>query len=74
VVFALVFAWGVKQAIIEPVGMTALMLVFFQVSEGQVPNPEWEAKLESISGKFREIQSKAREWERTGGPEPRSGG
>jgi hypothetical protein len=61
-VIALVFAWGVKQAVIEPFGMTALMQVFFKVTEGQQPNPEWERKLDSVSDKFGEIKTKAGEW------------
>ncbi len=61
-IFALVFAWGVKQSIIEPIGMTALMQVFFKVTDGQKPNPEWENKLEGVSSKFGEFGRKAREW------------
>jgi hypothetical protein len=64
---ALVFAWGVKQAVIEPIGMTALMQVFFKVTEGQQPNPEWENKLESVSKKFGELKSKAGDWDREQG-------
>ncbi len=64
VIFALVFAWGVKQAIIEPIGMTALMQVFFKVTEGQEPNPEWDAKLDAASAKFSEIKAKALAWSR----------
>ena len=61
-IFALVFAWGVKQSVIEPIAMTALMQVFFKVTEGQEPNPEWENKLEGVSKKFGEFGRKAREW------------
>jgi hypothetical protein len=76
---ALVFAWGVKQAVIEPIGMTALMQVFFKVTEGQQPNPEWEDKLESVSKKFGELKSKAGDWNRNQGQpaqpdEPAQGG
>lgn len=59
-VIALVFAWGVKQAVIEPVAMTALMQVFFTVTEGQEPDPEWEGRLESLSDKFGEIKNRAK--------------
>ncbi len=62
-IFALVFAWGVKQSVIEPIGRTALMQVFFKVTEGQQPNAEWEAKLEGVSKKFGEFGRKAREWD-----------
>lgn len=61
-IFALVFTWAVKQAVIEPFAMTALMQVYFRVTEGQQPDPEWEARLDSASGKFRELGEKAREW------------
>lgn len=59
---AMIFAWGVKQAIIEPFAMTALMQVFFKVTEGQQPDPEWERKLESVSKKFGKLKTKADEW------------
>lgn len=62
VIIAMVFAWGVKQAIIEPFGMTALMQVFFKVTEGQQADPEWEAKLDRLSGKFRQLKEKATDW------------
>lgn len=58
-IIAVVFSWGIKQAVIEPFAMTALMQVFFKVTEGQEPNPEWEAKLEGASKKFRELKDKA---------------
>jgi len=61
-VLALVLAWGIKQALIEPLGMTALMQVFFKVTEGQQANPEWEAKLEKVSGKFAKLKDKAVDW------------
>jgi hypothetical protein len=70
VVMALVFAWGVKQAVIEPIAMVALMQVFFKVTEGQIANPEWDAKLASVSGKFGELKTKAREWKPTQLPGP----
>lgn len=62
---AVVFAWGVKQAVIEPFAMTALMLTFFKVTEGQQANPEWEAKLEGMSKKFGELKTKALNWKGT---------
>ncbi len=61
-VAALVFAWGIKQAVIEPIGMTALMQVYFKVTEGQVANPEWEEKLARVSSKFSELEEKAASW------------
>jgi len=58
----LVFTWGIKEAIIEPFGMTALMQVFFKATEGQQPDIKWEQKLDSISGKFGELKTKATGW------------
>lgn len=61
-IIAVVFAWGIKQAVIEPIGMTALMQVFFNVTEGQEANPEWEGKLDKVSKKFSELKDKAADW------------
>ncbi|MGY6588905.1 MAG: hypothetical protein ACXIUB_11550 [Wenzhouxiangella sp.] len=63
-IMAVILAWGIKQAVIEPIGMTALMQVFFKVTEGQQPNPEWENKLEGVSKKFGEFKTRALDWER----------
>jgi hypothetical protein len=60
-VFALIFAWVVKVALIEPFAIACLLQVFFKVTEGQTPDPEWMAKLEAASGKFRELAQKAQE-------------
>jgi len=78
-IIALVIAWGIKQAVIEPIAMTALMQVFFKVTEGQQANPEWEGKLDGVSKKFGELKTKAGEWEREHGKpaaseEPPQGG
>lgn len=59
---AVVTAWGLKAALIDPFAMTALMQVFFKVTEGQQPNPEWEAKLERGSKKFVKLKEKAFNW------------
>ncbi len=69
-IIALVFAWGIKQAVIEPIGMTALMQVFFKVTEGQQPNPEWEGKLDRVSKKFSKFRDKADDWAREHGSSP----
>lgn len=62
VVFALLFAWAVKVAIIEPFAIACLLQAFFKVTDGQVPNPEWEAKIESASAKFQTLDDKAKNW------------
>jgi hypothetical protein len=58
-VLAIVFAWAFKAALIEPFAIAALMQVYFQVIEGQVPNAEWDQRLTDASKKFRELKDKA---------------
>lgn len=58
-VFALLFAWSVKAALLEPFAITCLMQVYFKTIEGQKPDPEWDARLEQMSGKFRKLKEKA---------------
>tara|TARA_R100000365_G_C2741466_1_gene70146 strand:- start:1051 stop:2034 length:984 start_codon:yes stop_codon:yes gene_type:complete len=59
VVFALLLAWSVKAALLEPFAITCMMQVYFKTIEGQQPDPEWEAKLEQMSGKFRKLKDRA---------------
>lgn len=66
-VFAIIFAWAVKAAVLEPLAITLMMQVFFKVTDGQTPNPEWDAKLSQMSDKFVEIKDKAFEGGRPGG-------
>jgi hypothetical protein len=58
-VAAIVFAWAVKAAVLEPFAIAALMAVYFEAIEGQVPNPDWDRKLSEVSTKFREIKDRA---------------
>lgn len=68
-VFALLFAWAVKVAVIEPFAIACLLQAFFKVTAGQVPNPEWEAKLDGASAKFKALGERAVNWVR---PRPTS--
>ena len=61
-VFALIFAWAVKAALIEPFALACLLQVYFKVTEGQTPNPEWEARLERASDKFTKLGERALSW------------
>lgn len=58
-VFALLLAWSVKAALLEPFALTCLMQVYFKTIEGQQPDPEWEARLEQMSAKFRTLKAQA---------------
>jgi hypothetical protein len=68
--FAFVFAWALKAAVLEPVAIAALMQVYFKTIAGQTPNPEWEARLDSASRKFRELGAKAAGWVGAGTGKP----
>lgn len=61
-VFALLFAWAVKAALIEPFAIACLLQVFFKVTAGQVPDPAWMRKLEGASAKFRSLGERAMSW------------
>lgn len=72
-VFALLFAWSIKAALLEPIAMTCLMDVYFKTIEGQQPDPEWEARLEQMSGKFRTLKERAGNAVYAAGQSPDSG-
>lgn len=57
---AFIFAWSFKAALLEPLAIYALMQVYFRTVDGQVPDAEWETRLEHASDKFRELTEKAR--------------
>lgn len=62
VIFALLFAWAIKAALIEPFAIACLLQSYFHVTAGQTPNPEWEARLDQVSNKFKELKDKAAAW------------
>lgn len=61
-VFALVFAWAVKAAVIEPFALACMLQVFFKVTAGQEPHPEWRGRLTQVSDKFRQLGERAVGW------------
>lgn len=62
VVFALLFAWALKAALIEPFALACILQAYFKLIDGQVPDPAWQAKLANASGRFRKIGEKALAW------------
>jgi hypothetical protein len=52
---ALIFALALQKALLEPLAIASLMQVFFATVEGQTPDPEWSARLSSLSRRFREL-------------------
>jgi hypothetical protein len=61
-VFAFIFAWALKAAVLEPIAITALMQAYFKVIEGQKPDAEWDARLTNLSKRFRDLAGKAASW------------
>ncbi|MBO9630180.1 MAG: hypothetical protein J7516_12165 [Shinella sp.] len=59
-IVALVFAWAFKAAVLEPFAIAALMAVYFDTIRGQVPDPDWDAKLTGASEKFRALTEQAK--------------
>lgn len=60
-IFAVFLGFSLKWILFDPIACTATILTFLKACEGQVPNPEWEGKIEAVSGKFRELKDKAAE-------------
>lgn len=61
-IFALVFAWAAKAALLEPLALVCMMQAYFKVIEGQVPDPVWDQRLTQMSGKFGKIKQQAIDW------------
>ena len=61
-VFAIIFAWAVKAALIEPFAIACLMQAYFRTIEGQTPDPEWDGRIGAVSRKFNEIKDRAARW------------
>jgi hypothetical protein len=61
-IFALIFAWAVKAALIEPFAIACMMQVFFRTTAGQTPDPEWDARISGVSRKFNELKDRAVQW------------
>jgi len=61
-VFAILFAWAVKVALIEPFAIACMMQVYFQAIEGQEPDPVWEERLSAASRKFNQLKDRAAGW------------
>jgi hypothetical protein len=56
---ALVLAWMLKLAIADALSLAATLVAYHRATEGMVPSPEWKARLETASDKFRELTRKA---------------
>jgi hypothetical protein len=61
-IFAIVFAWAVKAALIEPFTIACMMQVYFRTIEGQEPDPQWDQRISQVSRKFVEMKERAIAW------------
>ncbi len=61
VILALVAAWAFKAALFEPFALAYTLVTYHHSIAGQTPDPEWDERLQSVSGKFRELTNKADE-------------
>jgi|WetSurMetagenome_2_1015567.scaffolds.fasta_scaffold46005_2 hypothetical protein len=60
-VIAALFASNVRQAFLKPIFLVMVMAKFHVVVRNQAINLEWDARLSSVSSKFKEIKDKAGE-------------
>jgi hypothetical protein len=58
-VLAVIAALSLKAALIDPFATIALIQVYDRLTAGQTPNAEWAGRLETMSGKFRELTQRA---------------
>ncbi|MBZ0122548.1 MAG: hypothetical protein K8F31_01525, partial [Roseovarius sp.] len=61
-VFAILFAWAVKAAVLEPFALACLLQAYFRLTDGQQPDPDWVARLDGVSAKFKKLGQRAGEW------------
>lgn len=52
----------VELALYEPFALAYTIVTFHRETEGVEPDPEWKARIEGMSDKFRELTQKAREY------------
>lgn len=58
VVFALLFAWCLKRALIEPLSIASLLQSYYLAIRDQTPDPAWVARLDGASSAFRKLGAK----------------
>lgn len=58
ILLAIVFAWSVKQAFIEPFVVASMIQLYFETIDGEKPNASWDTRLTEISPDFRELKTR----------------
>jgi hypothetical protein len=59
---AVLFAWAIKNAFLDPFALAALTPIFFRLADSQTPDPEWDRALADLSPAFRRIRNRAAAW------------
>ncbi|MEM6430991.1 MAG: hypothetical protein AAF708_17270 [Deinococcota bacterium] len=57
----IVLAWLIKVAVADAFALAATLIAYHRSTENLAPNPEWQAKLEGVSDKFRDLGQRAAE-------------
>ncbi len=74
--FAIAVFMGIslKWILFDPVASTSTILTFLKETEGKEPDPEWEARIESVSNQFATLKQRAAEhWGAPPGASPDDG-
>jgi hypothetical protein len=58
-VAAIILAVLTDRAFFEPLALATMVTTFQDTVQDMTPDPEWEARLESVSDKFKELKAKA---------------
>ncbi len=58
-IIAIVAAYALKAALIDPFAMACIVQVYFKAIEGQTPSPEWVDRLNSVAAPSCELSEKA---------------
>jgi len=59
IVVAFILAWSLQQALLEPRAVACFLQACFPKVEGQSPDPQWDARLDQMARKVRELTAKA---------------
>jgi hypothetical protein len=59
---ALFLAFNIRAAFVRPLLLTYIMMNYHRLRQGQAPDPVWQAKLHDMSGKFRDLEKKAKDF------------
>lgn len=62
IVIAALFAWNIRAAFLQPLFLIMIIIKFHVSAENQEINLEWDEKLSSISGKFKQLKDGIESW------------